>query len=125
MTMTQATAQEPSAVGRYLRGEIERLTQEIEQQQRIPHRVSYEGNDDQDLTVMLLEQTTNRAVVEQRQRLLQQMQSAYQRLETGTYGVCEDCHTAILPERLEALPWATLCVTCQGRRERLNGRGRA
>ena len=122
---TQTAALEPSAIGRYLLGEIERLTQEIEQQQRPSQRVSYEGNDDQDLSMMLLEQTTNRAVVEQRQRLLQQVQSAYRRLEAGTYGVCEDCHRPILPERLEALPWATLCVTCQGRRERLNGRGRA
>ena len=125
MTMTQAAALEPSAIGRFLLGEIERLTQEIERQQRPPQRVSFEGNDEQDLTMLLLEQTTGRAVVEQRQRLLQQMQSAYRRLEAGTYGVCEDCHTAILPERLEALPWATLCVTCQSRRERRNNRGRA
>lgn len=124
MTMVQAAALESSAVGRFLLGEIERLTHEIEQQQRPPRSVSYEGNDEQDLTMMVLEQTTNRAVVEQRQRLLHQMHTAYQRLEAGMYGVCEDCHTPILQERLEALPWATLCVKCQSRRERLNSRGR-
>lgn len=123
--MTQAPTLESSAVGRYLLGEIERLSQEIEQQQRPPLSVSYEGNNEQDLTMIVLEQTNSRAVVEQRQRLLHQMRTAYQRLEAGAYGVCEDCHEAILPERLEALPWATLCVKCQSRRERLNGRWRA
>lgn len=125
MAATLTTALEPSAIGHYLLEEIERLTQEIEQQQRPQASVSYEGNDDHDLTMMHLEQTANRAVIEQRQRLLQQMHSAYKRWETGTYGVCEDCREAILSERLEAIPWATLCVTCQGRRERANGRGRA
>ncbi len=123
MALTRTAALEPSAIGRFLTGEIERLIQEIEQRQQPERSVSYEGKDEYDLTVLQLEQSTNRAVIEQRQRLLRQMQTAYQRLEAGAYGVCEDCHEAILVERLEAIPWATLCVRCQGRRERLNGRG--
>lgn len=41
---------------------------------------------------------------------------AVQRLEAGTYGVCESCGTRIAFERLEAIPSARFCVTCPGRR---------
>ena len=39
---------------------------------------------------------------------------ALEKLEKGTYGTCDDCKKPIAPERLEALPWATRCVGCQG-----------
>ncbi len=32
-------------------------------------------------------------------------------------GLCEDCEEEIAPGRLAAIPWATLCVTCQARRD--------
>jgi RNA polymerase-binding transcription factor DksA len=35
----------------------------------------------------------------------------------GTYGICRACGDRIPRRRLEALPTATLCVTCQERRE--------
>ena len=34
------------------------------------------------------------------------------KLEHGGYGVCERCGADIGVERLEALPWAILCVDC-------------
>jgi len=34
-------------------------------------------------------------------------------LDSGAYGLCADCSQPIPPRRLEALPFATLCVTCQ------------
>jgi RNA polymerase-binding transcription factor DksA len=34
-------------------------------------------------------------------------------MELGTYGVCERCGKAIAAERLEALPWAILCIDCK------------
>jgi DnaK suppressor protein len=39
-------------------------------------------------------------------------------LGDGTYGRCDSCGGEIAPERLEALPWATLCIGCKsaGRR---------
>lgn len=39
-------------------------------------------------------------------------------LEDGTYGTCEDCGKEISPERLEALPYATLCLQCKAMLER-------
>ena len=46
-----------------------------------------------------------------------QVDRALDRLANGSYGLCEDCHQSIPPKRLEARPTATLCVTCQGKRE--------
>jgi DnaK suppressor protein len=37
---------------------------------------------------------------------------ALKKIELGTYGTCERCGNAIPIERLDALPWAILCVDC-------------
>jgi DnaK suppressor protein len=37
---------------------------------------------------------------------------ALKKMELGTYGTCERCGSPIPIERLEALPWAILCVDC-------------
>ena len=52
------------------------------------------------------------------ERVLAQIDAALQRIERGTYGVCESCGQPILPERLEALPWTTLCIDCKRKQER-------
>lgn len=38
---------------------------------------------------------------------------ALTKMELGTYGVCERCGLPISIERLEALPWAILCIDCK------------
>ena len=43
---------------------------------------------------------------------------ALERLNDGTYGVCEMCGEQIETPRLEALPDATRCLACQERSER-------
>jgi YteA family regulatory protein len=54
--------------------------------------------------------------------VLHQIEEAERRLEEGTYGTCAHCACEIPRERLEAVPWATLCVDCQRQQEE---RGRA
>jgi DnaK suppressor protein len=51
-------------------------------------------------------------------RVLAAIDAALGRIEDGTYGTCERCGNAIEPERLEALPWATLCIDDKRRDER-------
>lgn len=46
-------------------------------------------------------------------RLLRDVVSALQRIEDGSYGACERCGEAIAEKRLEALPFARHCITCQ------------
>ena len=43
---------------------------------------------------------------------------ALARIEAGTYGTCVSCGAQIPPERLEAMPWATLCIDCKRKEER-------
>jgi RNA polymerase-binding protein DksA len=43
---------------------------------------------------------------------LAQLQATLQRLDNGTYGVCESCGKPISLKRLEALPHASRCVAC-------------
>ena len=50
---------------------------------------------------------------------LRDVDRALARIEGGTYGRCERCGETIAPERLDALPWAALCIGCK------QGKGRA
>jgi phage/conjugal plasmid C-4 type zinc finger TraR family protein len=63
-----------------------------------------------------------RATSESVQRLLDENRRQAEHATTlraqGVYGICEDCGQAISAERLEFLPEATRCVTCQARNER-------
>lgn len=42
--------------------------------------------------------------------LLAEIDAALGRIEAGTYGICTNCGRPISEERLEALPWASLCI---------------
>ena len=46
-------------------------------------------------------------------RELTQIERAIVRLKQGTYGLCEVCQKRIPVGRLNALPYSTLCITCQ------------
>jgi DnaK suppressor protein len=53
-------------------------------------------------------------------RLVREVRAALERIEEGAYGSCEQCEEPIGKRRLDALPWARLCVTCQDRQESEN-----
>lgn len=46
-------------------------------------------------------------------KLLREVEDALRRVEQGTYGVCHECEEPISAKRLDAVPWAKYCVTCQ------------
>ena len=48
-------------------------------------------------------------------KLLREVQDALRRLEQGAYGVCYECEEPISVKRLDAVPWAKFCVSCQER----------
>ena len=48
---------------------------------------------------------------------LKAIEVALNRLEKAQWGLCATCGEPIPEARLRAVPWATLCVRCQGRRE--------
>ena len=55
---------------------------------------------------------------ENSEHVLAEIDAALTRIENGTYGKCSNCGKQIPEERLEALPWATLCIDCQRDQER-------
>jgi len=48
-------------------------------------------------------------------KLLREISGALQRIDGGTYGVCMECEEPISSKRLDAVPWARYCVSCQER----------
>ncbi|HYF51596.1 MAG TPA: TraR/DksA C4-type zinc finger protein [Planctomycetota bacterium] len=56
--------------------------------------------------------------MESEEEILRKVDRALQRIREKTYGECEECGKDINPERLEALPWATMCIKCQELEER-------
>jgi DnaK suppressor protein len=51
-------------------------------------------------------------------RILTAVERALHRMDEGTYGICDNCGTHIQRDRLEALPYATLCMECKRGEER-------
>ncbi len=53
------------------------------------------------------------SLVSNEQEALYEIEEALKRLEHSTYGICGNCEKPILKARLEAVPFARLCVNCQ------------
>ena len=60
--------------------------------------------------------------MESEEEILRRIELALRHIRDGTYGVCEDCNEDIPNERLDVLPFATLCLKCQQDNERRGGR---
>ena len=54
---------------------------------------------------------------ENSEHVLSEIEAALRRIEEGTYGQCTNCGRQIPEERLDARPYATLCIDCQRHRE--------
>jgi DnaK suppressor protein len=61
----------------------------------------------------VMEQEKDLALISNLRDRLRDTERALERLDEGTYGICERCGKPISPERLEALPSATLCIDCK------------
>ncbi|MFN7919906.1 MAG: TraR/DksA family transcriptional regulator [Bryobacteraceae bacterium] len=48
---------------------------------------------------------------------IREIRVALAKMAEGVYGVCETCEEHIAPRRLDAVPWARLCVRCQQHEE--------
>lgn len=76
------------------------------------------GDDQADAGAKTYEREHELALSYNSQDLLAQIERAVQRMDAGTYGICESCTTPIGKARLQVFPRATLCVTCKQREER-------
>jgi phage/conjugal plasmid C-4 type zinc finger TraR family protein len=71
----------------------------------------------------VFEQARNLAVSQRLKRTLVEVNRALEKMDQGTYHLCDRCGKEIDQARLQALPHATLCMSCQARAE-LNSRPR-
>ena len=71
------------------------------------------GGDETDIAADLFDQELALGMEENVRAHLVETEAALTRLQTGEYGVCEDCAAKIDPKRLRALPHARRCVACQ------------
>jgi DnaK suppressor protein len=61
----------------------------------------------------VFDQQRDLALRERNQQHLAQVEAALARIDAGTFGTCTSCGRSITEERLEAIPWAALCIDCQ------------
>lgn len=101
-----------------LESERKRLTEELEQA-RVNARVSEDRREGSPFGKRE-EEATESYEFERRlafeKRLTEQLadiEHALEKFEKGTYGLCDECGKPIAPDRLEALPQASLCVDCK------------
>lgn len=77
------------------------------------------GNHMADDATDMFEQEKNLSLEQNTAQLLSQVEAARRRIDEGTYGLCETCGRPIDPARLETLAYATRCVTCKTRQEKI------
>lgn len=71
-----------------------------------------------DTATETVEREIGNTLEEHDERLLGAIDAALGRIEDDTYGKCVNCGAQIPEERLEAMPWATLCIDCKRKEER-------
>ena len=99
----------PSSVRADLTSERERLAAQIDS---LEPSTSQSRVDDNfaDLGQVAAEQGENQALAAQLRNELAEVERALQKLDDGTYGLCETCGQPIAPARLEAMPAARFCI---------------
>ncbi|MGR4883585.1 TraR/DksA family transcriptional regulator [Streptomyces sp. LARHCF249] len=76
------------------------------------------GDDQADTGTKNITRESELALAANATSMLEQTERALERLEAGTYGICENCGKPIGKARMQAFPRATLCVDCKQKQER-------
>ncbi|GGO57764.1 hypothetical protein GCM10012287_54400 [Streptomyces daqingensis] len=76
------------------------------------------GDDDADTGTKNITREHEMALAANAREMLYQTERALERLDAGTYGLCENCGNPIGKARMQAFPRATLCVECKQQQER-------
>jgi len=77
------------------------------------------ARDEEDQATVSLMAETNLTLLGPKRQELEAIEEALQRLENGSYGLCEVCGQSIEPRRLEIMPETPLCRACMSQREKL------
>lgn len=98
---------------------LENLDEELAELTAVPRdpatAVSF-GKRIGDGTTEAIDRMTKVGTAEQLAVMRTDVVRALEKIEEGTYGLCDRCGASIPDERLEARPWSVLCVSCASRR---------
>ncbi|MDJ1135321.1 TraR/DksA family transcriptional regulator [Streptomyces iconiensis] len=117
------TPQEVEEAREGLRGEVVRLRQEITASEEALTGLMRDsgdgaGDDDADTGTKNVTREHEMSLAANAREMLYQTERALERLDAGTYGLCENCGKPIGKARMQAFPRATLCVECKQKQER-------
>lgn len=117
------TAEEAEEARAELMSEVLRLREEITHSEQALAGLMRDsgdgaGDDDADTGTKNITREHELSLAANAREMLSQFERALQRLDTGTYGLCENCGNAIGKARMQAFPRATLCVECKQKQER-------
>jgi RNA polymerase-binding protein DksA len=79
---------------------------------------TYQDNHLGDIATATFDREMASSLEENSTHVLAEIDVALTRIDEGTYGICQRCGKPIGRERLEALPWATLCIDDKRKQER-------
>jgi RNA polymerase-binding protein DksA len=116
------TSEEVTEARAELTGEVERLRAEIESSEQAVAGLLRDGadsgGDEADTGAKNISREYELALAANTRETLQQAEHALNRLDEGTYGLCEVCGEPIGKARMQAFPRATLCLDDKQRQER-------
>lgn len=117
------TKAELDAVKKRLMEDAQRLVPELDLVEGELHELMVDagdgaGADQADIGSSSFERDQSLVVANNARDMLEQTQHALERIDDGSYGVCENCGEPIGKKRLMAFPRATLCMACKQREER-------
>lgn len=101
---------EKTRVEQQLRG-VEALDESSTAQDELGDLAAYDQHQ-ADSATLTFEREKDMAIEEGLKDELEQIEMALGKIEAGTYGICDRCKKPIAEPRLEALPYATLCIAC-------------
>jgi len=80
-----------------------------------PSMPNYEGDTEDDRINEATDLDRNFAMEQQLEKRLKEIREVRHQIAEGKYGSCTNCASPISVERLQAMPSATLCISCAQR----------
>ncbi|MFH9428908.1 TraR/DksA family transcriptional regulator [Streptomyces sp. NPDC017615] len=117
------TPEEVAEARAELAGEADRLSTEISSSEAslvgmMRDSADGAGDDEADTGSKNITREHELALAANAREMLTQTERALERMDAGTYGLCENCGNPIGKARMQAFPRATLCVECKQKQER-------
>ncbi len=106
---------------KYFRNQLEKMLEEIEKKDKEVMKEMVNSSqmypDPADRASVESEQFFALRLRDRERKLKKKIKEALERIENGTYGICEECGGEIGVKRLKARPVTTLCIECKNKQE--------